>query len=401
LVGRLSLQLMRSVLFLSFIFSLPLVITAQVPDNQGPVDILPDNVASQSASAFSAWYNYAKLIDQVAEEKEYFGYPLFPDSTVWVEFDNGYDKVSKHSLGQVIDPCAPLFETSNMKLDSNMTYSLDSIGIYYKYFRPVDSVPDLIVVQLYRGDKVSLVEDPNWSSKCSYASLAYDPVLRRGGRADKEFSYFLENSDTTKINEKGILKFPVEWDMEKGEKAAVVVTYFPINPYQTGDTLDPFSSIPLKRKINSFFMYEIRDSDPNIETGYYNNGLVATRDVRYDASWTFWRKKYKPGTLWASSVGIFHSDISFLISTDGPIGLEETVDAEEDRLKIVSVANNIELSNAPLNFENISLHDLSGRRIPIEVRPETNQVTITSNSSYKGIAILRLDNKSYKLSLGL
>ena len=372
-------------------------LNAQGSEESPTYGILSDNVPVTNANGFRAWYNYGRMIDVVADDKSYFRNPLFPDSTVWVQFDNGYDRVSKHSLGQVFDPYAPIFSANQMSLDSSMGYHLDSIGIYYRYFREIDSLPDILAVQIYKTAKIEMVEDPSWSSRCSYASVAYDPILRRGGKADREFTYFLEADDSTGFGDQKVLKFPVDWEMEPGERAAVVITYFPINPYLTGDTIDPYSSRPLRRKINAFLMYEMRDSDPNIEPGYYNNGLVATRDVRYDASWSFWRKKMKPGTLWATSVGIYHSDVSFYITSEDPVGQEALV---KDDIQIRSLGKDgLELSAPNYNFDELRLIDLSGREIPFSSSPQQKTLKIIPENNQQGLHFLLVDGKAYKVFL--
>ncbi len=376
------------------------VLSLGVSSQEVAPNILNENEKVQNGTSLRAWYNYAKLISEEAEERSHFSTPIFPDTTVWLEFDNGYDKVAKHSVGQVIDPYAPLFERKELNLDSSRSYHLDSLAIYYRYFRHIDSLPDLLVVQLYRGAKLDLVEDPNWASNCSYASVGYDPILRRGARADKEFTYFLETEDSTGRGEPKVLKFPVEWDMEAGERAAVVMTYFPINPYLTGDTLDPYSSIPLRRKINSFSMFEVRDDEPIIEKGFYNNALIVTPEIRYDANWSFWRKKFKPGTLWASSLGIYHADISFLIRAERPLG-DDKPSKDLSELKSVLVNDqSISVEHQGDQFREIRILDLAGRAIPIEHRYiQKNTLTIDLLSSHQGIYILMLDERAIRIFL--
>lgn len=398
---RLSLLPMRAVILLiTLLFGMSTWALSQAGENFPEKDMLKNNQAVTRGASYTAWYNYSRLMQEKAFDWSYFRLPLFPDSTVYVEYDNGYDKVSKHSVGQVLDPYAPMFADKNMQLDTGMGYYLDSIGIYYRYFRCVGNQPDLLVVQVYRGASVNMVENPNWSSRSSYASVGYDPILRRGAKAEKDFTFFLENDDTTGFGEQKLLKFPVDWELEKGERVAVVATYFPINPYLTGDTLDPYSSIKRKRKINAFLMYEFRDNDPNVERSYYNNGLFATWDVRYDATWNFWRKKFKPGTLWASSLGIYHSDISFKLRTDNPLGEEQLrSNGSMEIFRVNTHAREIEVSAINSPPERIQLYEINGRTIDFQIIENENTLNIQPIGSYQGVCVLMLNEQAFKIVL--
>ncbi len=351
---------------------------------------MPMHQKQGKGQTVSQWFNYARTVSSVAINQDYIRNCLYNDSTVKAQFGTGYGNVWKHSIGQVLDPMSDLFAGTILPLDpSEYSYHLDSIAIAYRYFRYDDSWPDFINVQIYTEDLIDTVSDPGWPSGASYATVEYNAIQRLGDTATKQFLYSLGNEDTTGFGEQKVLKFPVDEQIRTGKLCAVVVTFFPWKEYATGDTIDPYSSNPVKRKRNAFLMYEVLDKDPLVEPGYFNNGLVATTDILYGNS-NYWNDHFRPGSSWASSVGIYHADISFLLTYEvyqNPTSVDET---DMDRVELMS--NSIEdklIVKSEEIIRSFEVRDLSGKIVQVSSVPTKGYLTLDTSTLNSGIYLLK------------
>jgi len=313
-------------------------------------------------SSYAGWYNYGDAIYSLGGDVSYYRSALFPDSTVQVEFSSGMGYTWQHSIGQVLDPTSVYHEfNGNIEFNSDNHYTLDSVGIFYRYWRHQQGAPDTLILQVYNDAAIVTSEDP-WGTGEPYARLDYDYTTRTGVNAVTEIVYLLNNSDTVS-DQARFLNFPVDIDVASGEKIAATFTYIPGNSFNVGDTIDPYMTSPVTNKINAFYHYYYVDNDKVADPGYYNNQVLVTTDVRYNINDNGWNGNYIPGTAWDS--GYYHDDIGFHITSDN-VGVEE----------ILSNAYNANLFPNPvsdmaileINLEkgealDISIFDISGKKM--------------------------------------
>ncbi len=305
------------------------------------------------------WLNYGRAIYNQGGSRSYFRNYLYPDSTVQVEFGSGYGSVWKHSFGEVIDPKSIWFKVENVNLNDTSKYTIDSVAFYYRYFRWNDTITDTLKIQFYDDSKIRTREDPGWQSGASYANVDYNYQIRKGADPTYEITYLLSNKDTALFSGQGRLAFDVNQPFDTG-LFATTITFFPGQQANLGDTIDVYIDPLATNKVNAFIMYEFRDEVPNVLAGEYNNGLVITQSVRYNYNSNGWRNRYQPGTSWASSSGIYHTDMEYkLIYTEiGPGGGGNPGSVEEHDL-----SSQISLYPQPaydqVRFENRSGKDIS------------------------------------------
>lgn len=363
--------------------------------NDIPVQFERNSSLSPNSSAnISEWYNYGQAIYDMGGDVNYFRNFLFPDSTVQVEFSSGLGYVWKHSLGQVLDPTSAYFASSNTLLDSTVSYTLDSVGFYYRYFRFQDSVPDTIIVQIFEDNKITFAPDP-WGNGKSYARVAYNYIKRKGSFPSYEYIRLLTDSDTATTSQ-GFLAFPVNISVPAGKKVAATITYFPGHSFNPGDTIDAYLSPPPVKQMNAFVAYDFRDNDKNLDTYFYNNELTSTKSVRYNADTNGWNGKYIPGTAWND--GIYHLDMAFKITTlnlgeddASPVGNKYCIYPNLVKAgdKIFILVNN-ELTS---EIKKINYYDLAGRKI------FSDKANFSNGSKDKSFQIPAFESGMYIVSL--
>ena len=101
----------------------------------------------ETKNVCNGWYNYGHEMYLISGNTlpHYRNY-LFPDSTVKANFSTGVDHVWKHSFGEVLDPTSTFY---SCPVDIGDSYNLDSVGIWYRYYRFQHAAPDTLVVQFF------------------------------------------------------------------------------------------------------------------------------------------------------------------------------------------------------------------------------------------------------------
>jgi hypothetical protein len=310
------------------------------------------------------WYNYGYNLDGPwGFNVNYYYTYVFPDSTVQVSFSNGMGYVWQHGLGQVLDPTSEWWDNGVVEpLGVNDPYQVDSVGFWYRYFRPQTEFNDSLVIQFFKEENVFQFYENPWEGTeydgRSYARMAYDTTTLRG---TDPFLEIVETMDDDDVFDTFTFKsYPIFETVEPGEVVGMTVTYYPGNPYNVNDTLDHFMDDPPVNKINAFVMNYYSDDDLVFETGIYNHALIARASGRYNDNSNGWGGQYWPGI--ASGGGIFHGDVDFHISRG--VGIEEHAGA----LSAITAYPNpfqddvtVEFSLEKASRVDLSLYDLSGR----------------------------------------
>ncbi len=376
------------------VFSQPLLFNEK---QEIPVPFERKNYAGLMTDGnISEWYNYGQTIYDMGGDVSFFRNFLFPDSTVQVEYTSGMGYVWKHSLGQVFDPASVYFSTTNTVLDSTVSYTLDSVGFFYRYFRFRDSVPDTLIIQIYENNKINFAPNP-WNNGKSYARVPYNYQKRKGAVPSHEYVYLLTDSDTISTDA-GFLTFPVNVSVPAGKKIAATITYFPGHSYSVGDTIDAYVGKAPFNKVNAFVAYDFSDNDKNPDQYFYNNMLTASKNVRYNMDTTGWNGKYIPGTAWNS--GIYHLDMAFKITTQN-LGITEKENLNKSfcfypGLGVSGEKISIILSGNDFADEGkLSFYDITGRKLFSE------RIVFNGNKSTLAIPDLAVGMYLVVLDLGM
>jgi hypothetical protein len=269
----------------------------------------------------SDWFNYMREIMNIATAMPYYRNYLFPDSTVMAEFSNGISSVWKHSVGQVLDPTSNYFLFDATKISKAANYTLDSIALPYRYYRYQTGKPDTLVIQIFKQNQLTLNSWPSgWSLPRSYAYPPYDPVARKGASPFKEIVRILDIDDTAVFAQR-FIEEEINVSVAPDEIIAVTFTYFPGNPFNVGDTIDPLMIPAPGNKINCFTFFDSRDDTKILDSGFYNHGLNASTVVRYNLSTNGWNGKYIVGPAW--NTGTHHIDLYNRLTFDDYRGIAD------------------------------------------------------------------------------
>lgn len=316
-------------------------------------------IANKKDGDANKWMNYGRFMNNdVNAPGSYFRNYLYPDSTVQTNFSSGLGYVWKHSIGQVIDPYAKIYsDYSYLKIGQWTTYTIDSIGIIYRYNR-FNDVGDYLMLQIYETESLTLVENSNWQSGASYGYAPYDHTRKMGANgAYKEIRYDLSQTDTA-VTSQRVLPFEIN-SKEFNGPVSIVVTFFPGQEATLGDTIDYINFPDVKNKVNAFLAYDYTDELPYVEVGNFNMGQMVTTSVRYNTNDNGWNDKYIPGTSYASSGRIYSYDMAVKISFNSQgIGINEL---EESGFAYPNPAQNfIKIAAENLRYE---IFDLNGKTL--------------------------------------
>ena len=381
---------------------------------QAPLNVQPNetneishhallNSKSANRQFVSEWYNYGETIDGMGGNCDYYRNYLFPDSTVLTEFSSGFGSVWKHSYGQMCDPSSLNF-INNTLIDQNADYTVDSVLLWYRYYRFQHNNPDTVVFQFYEDPDITFVADP-WSDDRSYANVPYNPGTRKGSGFSSEVVVLLGENDTATATQHGIL-VPVGVSVPAGKKFGATVTYFPGNSYSPGDTIDPVTTATVVNKINAFTIYDYKDLDKISNQYFYNNGMLIPSDVRYNYNSNGWDSSYIAGNAYNS--GWYHLDMAFKL-TSNSVSVNETNDnyfsvnvfpsvVSEDNPAVVQVMSNI---NA---LATLSIFDISGKLVHEQVAQlsaGTNKLDLNSEALTSGVYFISVSINGAKETVKL
>ncbi len=334
---------------------------------------------NEQKDVVGGWYNYGQMLVDAGYNVDYFRNHLFPDSTVQIEFSSGFGSVWKHAIGEVFDPVAGNWGIAGqIPIDIADPYTVDSVRIWYRYYRHQNAAPDTIKVQVWSESAMTLNEDP-WMNGKSYATMDYDYTTNSGIGAAQEYTILLDNSDTVTTGQ-GALNLAIDFDVNPDEVMAITAAYYPGNPYNFGDTIDQYIATPPTNQINAFVFYNYNDNDLNFETGIYNHSLNATKSIRYNQSTNGWNGDYYPGIAYFNYTD--HNDIGFHVV--GTLGLDE-----KDQSDFTLYPNPVnETLNLKLNdgvaLKSLKVIDLTGKDVSslIEVNGNTINIQALANGNY-------------------
>lgn len=346
--------------------------------------------------------NYSRLMGEFANTN-YFRNYLYPDSTVLQMYSNGPGRVSRHSLGQVIEPGENIwYEYLGHPFGPTMSYTVDTIYVPYRYVRYNDSIRDSLVVQFYDNSKIRTGTVASWASGASFATVNYDYREKKGSGAVKEFVYRLEQKDTSTVADgtpAGLLSIPVDVGFMTGQFAATI-TYFPGKPGNEGDTIEVYdaSLTNNKNKVNAFIAYQYQEEGWDfVFKENYNNGLQANTGQRYNVTGSNWLGQYSPGTAFASLSGTYHTDMFFLLRyVEAPFGTPEHL-FEDVKMYPNPTSSNLYMDLGEQEGLRVSVLNLEGKELIREdqVGPLMN---FDLSALPSGMYLIQIENDEFSVT---
>lgn len=263
------------------------------------------------------WYSYPYSLGEYwGTEMGYYYTYIYPDTTVTVGYSDGIGSPWMHGIGQVFDPKSTWWDNGvDIQLTEDEPYMVDSVRVWYRYFRIQEEAPDTLILQFFKQENIeNFYEDP-WEGDPtyggrSYARIDYDTTLLRSANPYLEIEELLDYEDVFEGNTSK--SYFIGEPINAGEVVALSATYLPGNPNNVGDTLDWFFDQVQTNYINAFQAYYFADDDLVYETGDYNHGIIAGGSARYADNSNGWAGQYWPGI--ASGGSLYHADMDFHIS---------------------------------------------------------------------------------------
>ena len=324
---------MKKITYLTFLFGLLATVPSygqhelssagpEQPDTEYKSFNLRGDIHQKAPELASSWFNFfAELRDTWGVNTVFFRTSLFPDSTVLVQNGTNFDFAFKHSFGQVLDPTSSYHFSP---INSAAAYSVDTIGIPYRYFRPQKANPDTLIISMFKENQLNINPSPGWSTPRSYANAPYDYMARKGDNPYREIVFILDDEHEMDETE-GLLMVAVDEDINPGEIVAFTFTYFPGNTWNPGDTLANTINEPNAATRNCFNIFDGRDDDATLDNDFYNMGQWVTKDIRYNilANTNGWEESYVPGVAYGNSSGVRHMDVNFKLTYEDFTGINE------------------------------------------------------------------------------
>lgn len=243
----------------------------------------------QAQQIENGWYNFGKYITDNIGNTNMYGGPIFHSPSV-VNESGG--TIWRNALGQTFDPTDPTWDiVGNYAISENDDYLVDSISIVYKYFRPQNTNPDTLLVQVYIEDSMVVTNDEFGIGR-SQAVPSYDNVNRKGTRAIQEFTVLLNEQDTQYVAP-GRLNLEINQLVPAGQAIAVSYVYFPGNEINPGDTItNQLNNQPVNQR-NTFITQTYMDNNNSSNYTYYNHSIF----VDGGNVWPGYQNKFRAGIV--------------------------------------------------------------------------------------------------------
>lgn len=271
-------------------------------DNLLPVNEKSKNLSRRTAG--NGWYVAVNEARAAGETFQYFGdFHIWPDSLPILRYATRNDHAYIHGVGSVLDPKADYYTT---RLSQFQNYTVDTFFFVYKYYNPVPSNTDSLIIQVYNDSGFSRLR---WQS----GENTYAPVLKglRSPAAVREFRYLLDTGSNTEdffvqtsASYTGefvqVLNPPVAVrDMNAANRNGLFGFSAYMKPnyaYKFGDTMiygrDTGRSTDPKNKISTFQPYCLQAQTGLEGLGFFNYALVNFSGQRYSTRATEWFLPY-------------------------------------------------------------------------------------------------------------
>jgi hypothetical protein len=271
-------------------------------DNLLPVK--EQNKSLSRRTAGKGWYVAANEARAAGETYQYFSdFHIWPDSLPILRYATNNDHAYIHGVGSTLDPKADYFTT---RLSQFQNYTVDTFFFLYKYYNPVPSHTDSLIIQIYNDSGFSRLR---WQT----GENTYAPVLKglRSPKAIREIGYQLDTGDNTanffaqsSASYTGefvqVLNPPVEIrDMNAANRTGLFgfTAYMKPNySYNFGDTMiygrDSSRAKDPVNKISAFQPYCVQAQTGLEGLGFYNYALVNFSGQRYSTRADEWFLPY-------------------------------------------------------------------------------------------------------------
>ena len=274
-------------------------------DNQLPHTVKGKGLSRRTAG--NGWYIAVDEARAAGESYLYYGdFHMWPDSLPILRYSTRNDHAYIHGVGSTLDPKADYLTT---RLSQFQNYTVDTFFFIYKYYNPVPSHTDSLIVQVYNDSGFARLS----FSSTNPPTPTFSPVLKglRSPNAVREYRYLLDTGSNTEdffVSSSAsytgqfvqVLNPPVAIrDMNAANRTGLFGFTMYMKPnynYNFGDTMiygrDTSRATDPVNKISAFQPYCVQAQTGLEGPGYFNYALINFTNQRYSTRPTEWFLPY-------------------------------------------------------------------------------------------------------------
>ncbi len=349
---------------------------------------------------------------------------IWPDSTVWIAYSNGFSVPQTMGAGMIFDPRNPIYAGSPYVTNKYTTYKVDSIELNYLYTRKNlnPNVIDKVNFYSFRsGDMFHYLAAP-------FGTVGYDKAnnIPAGTSVKKLYTQSLGILDSSTGGNVSSMKFACSETVVGSNKTAGANwfgIYFNFEPGTTYPQTLPFDTIgydgaDFSKNKHNRFQY-IACTDPSGPTSYpsdttgtwknqfsqriYNNGVFVVEFVRYSTtaspslygySWTrnglpIVRFPYFRFHVTTTNLAVKNSNKDFTLVEAYPNPAKANSDVV------------VTLNSTTATVAVITLTDMSGKVVKTmntNIVSGKNSITVSTDTLTNGMYLVNVSGEGFKSS---
>jgi hypothetical protein len=389
----------RLVLSTLMLFALAAVVMAQTPVVDYSNKVTTDHVkpdlklhknllkAKSDKAVESRWYNYAFTMDDVLGGIGYVGgNNLFPDTTILVNYSSGYAGPWIHILGNTLDPSNVDFNDlglypTEMKINSYMPYTLDSVALHCFYWRNIanPAIVDTLLVEVYTTNNAADFTIGGWTGTLAatygtdtlrYGRLYFNPSdLSAVPSNKKTYKLPLTEAMANDTLDDGTVILQIATpDVDMVNANQNVVTTFKFIPGYSW--IANYDTLSMK---NRLYFLSTEESGENTYCTYtkgdWNCSHIAAQDAVFDAA-SSWYGRQIP--KWAYTQPFVYENhwVSYLLTAD-VTGIKKATE------NIISLSQNQPNPFSDVTTINYSLNEVAN--VALELFDQTGRKVMSLN----------------------
>lgn len=338
----------------------------------------------------SRWYNLGFASNKFQDVNAFtWSTHLFPDTAVVFESQGKFNRAVYHSIATILDPTHIFFDKSNIPNEKlyvydNTSYTFDSIGIYYSYFRNLEgNTPDTLIIQAFAIN--ANYKYSRWTGATAakfgvdtleLINIKYNSATQLANLDNVTTQTFkiLLTPDDVNTNRKDVFVNNIAVNADRW--IGVAIFFKPGYSYSDGN---------LASNLNTFYFNSWEELGPN-SNDYptylkkdWNCSYIANNQTYYNTT-DSWYGYYIPSYLMSNTFNLEHHDIDFHISAEINEGINDQPQNNDFSFTIFPnpTKNNIYIQTNNFTKElTWKIYSITGKLIEQGILDYSNQVLST------------------------
>jgi len=315
---------------------------------------------------------------------------LFPDTTILYNYSNGAFHPWIHAIAETFDPSSDLYSGgSGLHITKQMSYTVDSIGIYAIYSRKTaNTIVDTLLIQIKKAPTAYwfwIATQSSWLSNYSTDTLAYRPVYydlgknysTKPGVVTIKYPLNAAAADDTLSSGWNYYKVapPSTFNLDAGEQFIVNMSFIPGYTWLANtDTLN------LSKNTLRFVSYEENgnNSYPNYLKWDWTCSSIQSSSKLYSTQADDSKRIYSPSYSFVQGYRYEHHWIEAKLSATDNTSLNSSVNNSEIKLYqnypnpsngITNISYYLNQASKTVNFK---IYNISGKEINTSIFSNVN-----------------------------